>query len=112
MGLNCVKLMLKKLLQLFELKITAVTKQIELYDQQILKWSAEEKWHLETGRKFNELIGHYPISDDELLKMSQVLCEFAQLTRITDIDKYFFINEDREIPRLPFMLKNDMPNKA
>ena len=63
-----------------------------------------EKYHLETGKQFNDLIAHYPITVEELLKMSQVLCEFVGRTRIIDISEYFFLDGSRTIPRLRFIL--------
>lgn len=65
-----------------------------------------EQWNLENGARFNQLVCNYPITDDELLKMCKVLCEFVALTRVTDIDDYFFLDKDHTIPRLPFMLNS------
>ena len=61
---------------------------------------------LENGARFNQLVSNYPITDDELFKMCQVLCEFVALTRVTDIDDYFFLDREHSIPRLPFMLNS------
>ena len=38
--------------------------------------------------------------------MCQVLCEFVTLTRVTDIENYFFLDREHTIPRLPFMLNS------
>lgn len=65
-----------------------------------------EFWDLENGTRFNQLVCNYPITDDELFKMCQVLCEFVALTRVTDIDDYFFLDREHTIPRLPFMLNS------
>lgn len=73
-------------------------KQLENYN----RLSEEEKYHIETGKKFNRLIANYPISQDELLDMNEVICEYVLRTRNTDIKKYFFLNDD--MVRLPFML--------
>lgn len=84
-----------------------LTKQIELIEKQLIqfgRYSEREKWDIETGRKFNNLLSSYPISDDELIKMSKVLCEYVLCTRNTDIEQYFFIDKNKEMVRLPFML--------
>ena len=88
---------LKKQTQLFDSQLN------QLYDQK-LKWSEQERWNLETGKKFNDLVSHYPISEDELLEMSRELCEFVLQTRITDVHEYFFVDNSFDKPRLPFML--------
>lgn len=99
-----IKKFFKKHLELIEKEIELVTARIELANQTKLKWSEREKWDLETGKKFNDLVCNYPISDDELLKMCEVLCEFNLRTQITDIEEYFFVNRNRDRVRLPFML--------
>ena len=65
-----------------------------------------EPWNLENGARFNQLVCNYPITANELFKMCKVLCEFVALTRVTDIDDYFFLDKDHTIPRLPFMLNS------
>lgn len=65
-----------------------------------------EFWDLENGARFNQFVSNYPITDDELFKMCQVLCEFVALTRVTDIDDYFFLDREHTIPRLPCMLNS------
>lgn len=65
-----------------------------------------EFWNLENGARFNQLVCNYPITDDELFKMCQVLCEFVALTRVTDIGGYFFLDREHTIPRLPCMLNS------
>ena len=54
----------------------------------------DEQWNLENGTRFNQL------------KMCKVLCEFVALTRVTDVDDYFFLDKDHTMPRLPFMLNS------
>lgn len=97
----------KTILELIIKEIELVDTKMELLNDTKLKWSEREKWYLDTGEKFCDLISKYPISEDELLKMSNVLCEFVMLTRITDIEEYFFVHRDKEYPRLPYMLKED-----
>ena len=99
-----IKKFLKKHLELIEKEIELITARIELANETKLKWSEREKCDLETGRKFNDLVSNYPISEDELLEMSKVLCEFVMQTRVTDIEEYFFVNRNRDRVRLPFML--------
>lgn len=92
--------MLKKILRILELRL-------ELLEREFNKprFTKVEKWNLETGKKFNDLINAHPISEEELLNISKTVCEFVQQTRLTNIDKYLFINGDKESPRLPYMLK-------
>lgn len=97
--------MFKKISKLIELKLIETTRQIEILDKQKLKWSAREKWDLETGKKFNDLVSFYPISEDELLDISKTVCEFVKLTRVTNIEQYLFLDKENEIVRLPYMLK-------
>ena len=90
-----IKRFFMKLIELIEKEIELVTARIELANEIKLKWSEREKWDLENGKKFNDLVCNYPISDDELLKMCEVLCEFNLRTQVTDIEEYFFVNRDR-----------------
>ena len=99
-----IKKFFKKYLELIEKEIELVTARIELANETKLKWSEREKGDLENGKKFNDLVCNYPISDDELLKMCEVLCEFNLRTQVTDIEEYFFVNRDRDKVRLSFML--------
>lgn len=69
-------------------------------DKQLDFLNAEQKWYLETGKKFNELIGKYPISEEELLSISETVCKFVEATRITNIDNYLFLDDKFMIPRL------------
>ena len=96
-------------IKLFKLIGEYIIKEIKVLDQQLdyyNRLSEEEKWHIETGKKFNKLISEYPISENELLDMDKILCEYVLRTRNTDIKKYFFVNED--MVRLPFMLNGLM----
>ena len=93
-------------------EIKVLDTNLELAHDTKLKWSEREKWDLETGRRFNELVSNYPISEDELLNMSKVLCEFVMQTRVTDIEEYFFVNRDKDRVILPFMLGNAYDKKS
>lgn len=99
-----IKKFFSKLIELIEKEIKVADASLEILHDTKLKWSEREKWDLETGKKFNDLVANYPISEDELLDMSKILCEFAMQTRVTDIEEYFFVNRDRDRVRLPFML--------
>ena len=99
-----IKKFFKKLIEMIDKEIKVLDENLELAYDTKFKWSEREKWDLETGKKFNELVSNYPISEDELLEMSKVLCEFVMQTRVTDIEEYFFVNRDRDRVRLPFML--------
>ena len=100
--------MFKKLTELISLKIENELKSMELWTKRINDIDARKQWDLETGKMFNELISKYPISEEELLDISQTVCKFVQYTRITNIDKYLFLDNKLDRPRLPFMLNNDM----
>lgn len=94
-----------KNINLFKLFGEYISKKNAVLDKQrdyYIKLSEEEKYHIETGKKFNKLIAKYPISQDELLDIDEVICKYVLRTRNTDIKKYFFINDD--MVRLPFML--------
>ena len=99
--------MFKKLTKLLSLKIENELKNMELLAKRIVEIDARKQWDLETGRMFNDLISKYPISEEELLNVSETLCKFVQQTRITNIDKYLFLDKDLENPRLPFMVNSD-----
>lgn len=81
----------------FLTKTTLTLKQIDDLDY-------KRQYNLETGEKFNKLIGLYHISDDELLDISETVCRFVMLTRITNIDKYLFLDDKFERPRHPDIL--------
>lgn len=94
-----------KSINLFKLLGECINKEIEVLNKQLdyyNRLSEEEKYHIETGKKFNKLITEYPISQDELLDIDKVICEYVLRTRNADIKNYFFINDD--MVRLPFML--------
>lgn len=98
--------MFKKLTELIQLKIQNELKSLEHWTKRINDLDARKQWDLETGKKFNDLILKYPISEDELLSISETVCKFVQYTRITDIDKYLFLDKELENPRLPSMISN------
>lgn len=97
--------MFKKLLQLVELKLISLTKEIKLIDKQMETITVEQKLYTNIGMKFVDLIDRYPISEDELLSMSETVCKFVLYTRRTNIDDYLFLDKELEKPRLPYMLK-------
>jgi hypothetical protein len=96
--------MFKKLNQLIEAKLIKALKEIELLDKEMKNIDTEHQWHILTGKKFNELICNYPISEEELLSISETVCKFVAITRCTNIDKYLFKDSNLEEPRLPYML--------
>jgi len=105
------KIFLKMLFELFTKEIELVEARLLLVNDTKLKWSEKEQWYLDTGKKFCDLISKYPISENALLEMDKILCDFVMLTRITDIEEYFFVDKDREYPRLPYMLKEIYENR-
>lgn len=96
--------MFKELKELISLKIQNELKSLEMWIKRINDFDARKEWDLRTGKKFNDLILKYPISEDELLKISETVCKFVQHTRLTNIDKYLFLDKEKEQPRLPYML--------
>lgn len=103
--------MLRKFIKLLELNLEILSEKAIRLHEQNLKWSSVEKYHLETGEKFNNLINNYPISEDELLDMSETICKFVELTRITNIDEYLFHDKELTHPRLKFELNRFKPRK-
>ena len=67
--------------------------------------NAKRQWDLETGKKFNDLVSKYPISEDELLFISKDVCEYVSRTRITNLKLFLFEDNDYDIPRHPNDLK-------
>ena len=64
-----------KSINLFKLLGECINKEIEVLNKQLdyyNRLSEEEKYHIETGKKFNKLITEYPISQDELLDIDEV----------------------------------------
>jgi hypothetical protein len=83
------------LLKILEFKI----KELEYTD-------VKNRWDLETGDKFNDIIDRYPVSEEELLKICKEFAEFNAVTRIDSIEKYLWLNYEKETPRLPWMINN------
>lgn len=92
--------MFKKLLKLLELKLLILEQQLKHEAEKNKRFSVEEQWHLKTGMAFNDLIGRYPISEEELLSISETVVKFVSITRITNIDKYLFVDDKFECPRI------------
>ena len=63
-------------IKLFKLVGEYIIKEIKVLDQQLdyyNRLSEEEKWHIETGKKFNKLISEYPISENESLYHRRII---------------------------------------
>ena len=67
---------------------------------------AKRKWDLETGERFNDIINHYPVSEDTLLHICREFSEFHALTTVESIQDYLWVNHERKFPRLPWMINN------
>lgn len=91
--------MFKKFKEFLDLQIQLLLKQLEIAIKTSNEIDARKQWDLETGKKFNDLACKYPISEDELLSISETVCEFVAVTRITDIKKYLFTDYELKIPR-------------
>jgi hypothetical protein len=95
--------MFKKLNKIIDLKLSILEKELKAYTER----DPKKEWNLETGEKFNDLICKYPISEEELLFMSETVCKFVMYTRITNIDKYLFEDEEMTKPRILFKIRRD-----
>ena len=95
-------LLFAQLLKILELKIKILDEELcmlnDTHTKLTLKQTLKQKWDLETGEKFNDLINSYPISEEELLDISECVCKFVSATRITDIRPYLFKDKDMENP--------------
>jgi hypothetical protein len=70
------------------------------------KWYEDRsEWYLETGEKFNDIINHYPLSEETLLKICKEFAEFHAVTSVDTIKDYLWLNYERKVPRLPWMNK-------
>lgn len=69
------------------------------------------KWNSETGKRFNDLIAKYPISEDELYKISKNVCKYVGWTRYTNFRKLLFIDGDYTKPKIPYAIENVRENK-
>lgn len=73
---------------------------------EIDKWYKEGKeWDLKTEEKFNNIINHYPVSEETLLNVCKEFAEFYAITTVDNIKDYLWIDYEREVPRLPWMIK-------
>jgi len=95
---------LKQLDEILALKLKILTVNLDLLTKELDEKTNMDLWDLKTGEKFNNLMDNYPITEEELLSISKTVCEFVWMTRITNIDKYLFVNGDFEQPRLPYKL--------
>lgn len=97
--------MFKKLAKILDLHIQVLLKQLEISTKKLSDADSKKQWDLETGEKFNDLVCRYPISEDELLSMSETVCKFVMYTRLTNIDKYLFKDNELTMPKLPMDIR-------
>ena len=93
--------MFKKLVKFLDLQIQVLLKQLEISIKTLDEKDFKKQWDLDTGRMFNDLVSKYAISEEELLSISETVCKFVTVTRITNIDRYLFKDKALENPRLP-----------
>lgn len=62
------------------------------------------RWDKETGKNFNDIINHYPVSEETLLYICKEFAEFNAITRVETIKDYLFVDWKNKTPRLPFMI--------
>ena len=91
--------MFKKIKEFLDLQIQLLLKQLEIAIKTLDETDFRKQWNLDTGKMFNDLISKYPISEEELLYISETVCEFVAVTRVTDIKKYLFTDYELKIPR-------------
>lgn len=53
----------------------------------------------EGKRIYFEDVEYPPLSEEELLSISETVCKFVAITRITNIDKYLFEDSELTIPK-------------
>lgn len=97
--------MFSKIKQFLDLHIQLLLKELEIKIKTSTEIDVKKQWDIQTGEKFNELICKYAISEDELLSISETVCKFVPITRITNIDKYLFKDKELKIVRPPSNLK-------
>ena len=59
---NPIKKFFKKLIEMIDKEIKVLDSNLELAYDTKLKWSEREKWDLETGKKFNDLVTTFSCS--------------------------------------------------
>jgi hypothetical protein len=92
--------MFKKLSRIIELYLLELENKLKTLNELSSKEGIVRQYNIETGEKFNDIINRYAISEDELLSISETVARFVTYTRKTNIDKYLFIDEEKQIPRL------------
>jgi hypothetical protein len=91
---------LKQIENVLALYLEKLTLELESRKQNDIK----NKWDQDTGEKFNNIINHYPVSENTLLYICKEFAEFNALTRIDSIKDYLFMDWINKTPRLPFMI--------
>jgi hypothetical protein len=92
--------MFKKLNKIFELHLLKIAKELEIINNSYTETERIKTYHAETGERFNDIINRYAISDEQLLSISETVARFVTYTRITNIDKYLFVDDEMQIPRI------------
>lgn len=91
--------MLKRIKKYLDLKIKKLEIDLKILSKTYDELYKLDKLNLETGKKFNDLINKYTISEEELLSISETVAKFVSITRKTNIDKYLFVDDKLEVPR-------------
>lgn len=91
--------MLKRIKKYLDLKIKKLEIDLKILSKTYDELYKLDKLNLETGKKFNDLINKYAISEEELLSISETVAKFVTITRKTNIDKYLFVDDKLEVPR-------------
>jgi len=72
---------LKNINKLLEIKIQIYLKELEIIINKNKEIDARKQWDLETGKVFNDLISKYPISEEELLSISEKVANLVMESR-------------------------------
>jgi hypothetical protein len=92
--------MFNKLSKILELHLLKVTKELEILNNSYNDTERIKLYNAETGKRFNNIIDRYAISEKELLSISETVARFVTYTRRTNIDKYLFVDDEMQIPRI------------
>jgi hypothetical protein len=103
--------LIKKIFKWFKDFFTSLLKILEHRIKELEYTDAKKQWNLKTGEKFNDIINHYPVSEETLLKICQEFAEFHAVTLLDSIEEFLWLNYESEIPRYPWMTDKNIIHK-
>lgn len=95
---------MNKIIKYIEDFFSSLLKILEYKIKELDYTDTKKKWNIETGEKFNDIINHYPVSEETLLKICKEFAEFHAVTTVDSIEDYLWIDYKNETPRLPWMI--------